>query len=99
MSDNENLSPISSTTTPVLRQKEKGIGAIFFLCSLAICLAVGFGGGVKRGCDIAFDGKDDRAICYYRSAITNEPMFSDEDLGGANQPQVKEEVKDVQKQK
>ncbi len=65
--------PPSSTKEP----EKKGIGAMFLLSSILLCLALGFGGGIYRSCDIVFESSDDRAICYYRSA-TNESFFSEE---------------------
>ena len=69
---------------------KKGIGAMFFIMSLLTCLTVGYGGGIYRSCDVSFSGSDDRAICYYRSAV-NQP-FPYADDGEVAKPVV-EEVK------
>jgi hypothetical protein len=69
MSD-ENLKAVN-------KENKEGIGGMFLISSILLCLLVGFGGGIYRSCDVVFDSSDDRAICYYRSA-TNKSFFSEE---------------------
>ncbi len=66
-----------TTITSNSPTQTKGIGGMFFISSILLCLILGFGGGIYRSCDIVFESSDDRAICYYRSA-TNESFFSEE---------------------
>ena len=90
MSESENLKTVSDT-----KDSTKGVGALFYIFSMIFCLAAGSIGGVYRSCDVSFSGSDDRAICYYRSAV-NEP-FPYADDGEIATPVV-EEVKDGSKQ-
>jgi len=69
--------------------EKRGISAMFFISAILICLTVGYGGGIYRSCDVSFSGSDDRAICYYRSAV-NEP-FPYSDDGEVAKPVVEED--------
>ena len=64
-----------------IMKEKKGSGSgggLLFISAVTLCLSVGFGGGVYQSCNVAFSGKDDRAVCYYRS-FTNDPMFEVEE--------------------
>jgi len=79
---------VSEQDETKIATSKKGISAMFFIMSLLTCLTVGYGGGIYRSCDVSFSGSDDRAICYYRSAI-NEP-FPYADDGEVAKPVVEE---------
>jgi len=79
---------VSEQDETKIATSKKGISAMFFIMSLLTCLTVGFGGGIYRSCDVSFSGSDDRAICYYRSAV-NQP-FPYADDGEVAKPVVEE---------
>jgi hypothetical protein len=78
---------VSEKPTITEVKEAKGIGALFYVFSMILCLTAGSIGGVYRSCDVSFSGSDDRAICYYRSAV-NQPFPYAED-------EVVEEVKNA----